>query len=91
MSIHGSIGIAVSRRPHNGADALVRDADVAMYTAKASGKGGYAIFQPRFYAAVVRRHALKGDLERAVDEQRFVLHYQPISDLATGRTTASRP
>ena len=88
VSIHGSIGIAVSRRPQNGADALVRDADVAMYTAKASGKGGYAIFQPRFYDAVVRRHALKGDLERAVEEKSFVLHYQPITDLATGRTTA---
>ena len=59
-----------------------------MYTAKASGKGSYAIFQPQFYAAVVHRHAMKGDLQRAVDEQRFVLHYQPIVDLATGQTTS---
>ena len=88
VSVHASIGIAVSRRPHDGADALVRDADVAMYTAKASGKGSYAIFQPQFYAAVVHRHAMKGDLQRAVDEQHFVLHYQPIVDLATGQTTA---
>ena len=50
-SIHGSIGIAVSRRPQDGAEALVRDADVAMYTAKASGKGGYADLP----AAVLRR------------------------------------
>jgi diguanylate cyclase (GGDEF)-like protein len=86
VSIHGSIGVAVSRRPQEGAEALVRDADVAMYSAKATGKGGYAIFQPRFYAAVVRRHALKGDLQRAVDDGCFVLHYQPIVDLATSET-----
>ncbi|MEP7158453.1 MAG: EAL domain-containing protein [Chloroflexota bacterium] len=84
--IHGSIGVAVSRRPQEGAEALVRDADVAMYSSKATGKGGYAIFQPGFYAAVVRRHALKGDLQRAVDDGCFVLHYQPIVDLATGAT-----
>jgi diguanylate cyclase (GGDEF)-like protein len=86
VAIHGSIGVAVSRRPQDGAEALVRDADVAMYSAKASGKGGYAIFQPRFYAAVVRRHALKGDLQRAVDDGCFVLHYQPIVDLASSAT-----
>jgi EAL domain-containing protein (putative c-di-GMP-specific phosphodiesterase class I) len=57
-----------------------------MYSAKSTGKGGYAIFQPRFYAAVVRRHALKGDLQRAVDDGCFVLYYQPIVDLATGET-----
>ncbi len=88
VSIRGSIGLAVSRRPQDGAEALVRDADVAMYTAKASGKGGFAIFQPRFYAAVVRRHALKGDLQRAVDDGCFVLYYQPIVDLATGEALA---
>jgi EAL domain-containing protein (putative c-di-GMP-specific phosphodiesterase class I) len=86
--VRASIGIAVSRRPEDGAEALVRDADVAMYTAKATGKGGFAIFQPSFYAAVVRRHALKGDLERAVDDKRFVLHYQPITDLTSGQTTS---
>jgi diguanylate cyclase (GGDEF)-like protein len=88
VTIRGSIGVAVSRRPQDGAEALVRDADVAMYSAKASGKGGYAIFQPRFYAAVVRRHALKGDLQRAVDDGCFVLYYQPIVDLASGDTVA---
>jgi diguanylate cyclase (GGDEF)-like protein len=88
VAIHASIGVAVSRRPQDGAEALVRDADVAMYTAKATGKGGYAIFQPRFYAAVVRRHALKGDLQRAVDDGCFVLYYQPIVDLATSETVS---
>ncbi|MEX2546974.1 MAG: EAL domain-containing protein [Chloroflexota bacterium] len=88
VAIRGSIGVAVSRRPQDGAEALVRDADVAMYSAKATGKGGYAIFQPRFYAAVVRRHALKGDLQRAVDDGCFVLYYQPIVDLGTGDTLA---
>ena len=84
VAIRGSIGIAVSRRPRDGAEALVRDADVAMYAAKASGKGGFAVFQPRLYTAVVRRHSLKGDLQHAIDGRRFVLQYQPICDLATG-------
>ena len=84
VAIRGSIGIAVSRRPREGAEALVRDADVAMYAAKASGKGGFAVFQPRLYAAVVRRHSLKGDLQHAIDGHRFVLQYQPICDLKTG-------
>ena len=88
VSIRGSIGIAVSRRQRAGAEALVRDADVAMYTAKASGKGGVAIFQPHLYTAVVRRHRLKADLQRAVDNGSFVLHYQPICDLGSTDITA---
>ncbi len=84
VAIRGSIGIAVSRHPREGAEALVRDADVAMYAAKASGKGEFAVFQPRLYTAVVRRHSLKGDLQHAIDGHRFVLQYQPICDLKTG-------
>ena len=86
VTVRGSIGIAVSRRPRDGAEALVRDADVAMYAAKATGKGGFAVFQPRLYTAVVRRHSLKGDLQHAIDGHRFVLQYQPICELATGAT-----
>ena len=64
----------------------MRDADVAMYAAKATGKGGFAVFQPRLYTAVVRRHSLKGDLQHAIDGHRFVLQYQPICELETGGT-----
>src|SRR3954451_14376241 len=87
-TIRGSIGIAVSRQPRDGAEALVRDADVAMYEAKNNGKGGFAVFHPQLYMAVVRRHSLKGELQSAVDGQSFVLQYQPIRDLTTGQTTA---
>src|SRR3954452_17007594 len=87
-TIRGSIGIAVSRQPRDGAEALVRDADVAMYEAKNNGKGGFAVFHPQLYTAVVRRHSLKGELQSAVDGQSFVLQYQPIRNLATGETTA---
>jgi diguanylate cyclase (GGDEF)-like protein len=86
--IRGSVGVAVSRQPRDGADALVRDADVAMYEAKNNGKGGFAVFHPQLYTAVVRRHSLKGELQNAVDGHGFVLQYQPIRDLATGQTTA---
>jgi diguanylate cyclase (GGDEF)-like protein len=86
-TIRGSIGIAVSREPYDGAEALVRDADVAMYEAKNKGKGGFAVFHPQLYTAVVRRHSLKGELQSAVDGHSFLLQYQPIRDLQSGHTT----
>jgi EAL domain-containing protein (putative c-di-GMP-specific phosphodiesterase class I) len=82
------VGIAVSRQPRDGAEALVRDADVAMYEAKNNGKGGFAVFHPQLYTAVVRRHSMKGELQSAVDGHSFVLQYQPIRDLVSGETTA---
>jgi diguanylate cyclase (GGDEF)-like protein len=85
-TIRGSIGVAVSRQPLEGAEALVRDADVAMYEAKNNGKGGFAIFHPQLYTAVVRRHSMKGELQSAVDGHSFILQYQPIRELRTGRT-----
>ena len=87
-TIRGSIGIAVSRQARDGAEALVRDADVAMYEAKNCGKGGFAVFQPQLYAAVVRRHSMKGELQSAVEGHRFVIKYQPIRDLSTGEMKA---
>jgi diguanylate cyclase (GGDEF)-like protein len=86
--IGGSIGIAVGRDPIQQTDELLRNADVAMYTAKAGGKRRVAVFDPTMHAAVVARHALSADLARSIGHGELVVHYQPIIELATGRTAA---
>jgi diguanylate cyclase (GGDEF)-like protein/PAS domain S-box-containing protein len=86
--ISASIGIAGYRAEHATQDDLLRDADAAMYRAKADGKGRYDIFDPNMHTAAVERLELKADLQRALDNGEFVLYYQPIIDLETGAFTA---
>jgi diguanylate cyclase (GGDEF)-like protein len=76
-----SIGIASGREE---ADDLLRNADVAMYKAKASGKDRYEVFEPGMHAAAVARLELEADLQRALERDELVLHYQPLVALATG-------
>ena len=63
------------------------EADIAMYVAKGDGKGGSSVFDSRTHASVVRSIGLRDDLERAIRERQFELHYQPIVDLETGDLT----
>ncbi len=65
-------------------DALIRNADLALYEAKARGKGRHAFFQPSMHAAAVERVALEAALRRGIAEREFALVYQPIIDLASG-------
>jgi diguanylate cyclase (GGDEF)-like protein len=80
--VSASIGIATGVEEP---ETLLRNADVAMYEAKQSGEGGYAIFEPRMHAAVVERLELEGDLRRALERNELALHYQPVVELASGR------
>jgi diguanylate cyclase (GGDEF)-like protein len=85
VTISASIGIA------SGCEAapdLLRDADVAMYRAKSSGKGKYRVFEPAMHADALARLELDAALRHAVDRDELVVHYQPIVDLADGRTVA---
>ena len=82
--VTASVGIASARDAVSGAIDLVRNADVAMYMAKANGKSGFAIFDPGMHEAMRQRHELSVDLQRAVDDDQLGLLYQPIVDLATG-------
>jgi diguanylate cyclase (GGDEF)-like protein/PAS domain S-box-containing protein len=84
LFVRASIGIATSSRAEEGAEELLRNADVAMYMAKGAGKGTYMVFQPNMHAAALDRLELKAALERAVEKEEFLLHYQPIVDLGTG-------
>ena len=81
--ISASIGIAV-RRDGDAAGELLRNADVAMYTAKSKGKACFEIFEPAMHDAVVARLGLEAELRRAIERQEFVVHYQPIVKLETG-------
>jgi diguanylate cyclase (GGDEF)-like protein len=86
LFVRGSIGIAVSSGDQvvTSGD-ILRDADTAMYAAKkhGHGKGSYELFAPEMQKAATERLQLKADLQRAVDEQEFILHYQPIVSLET--------
>jgi len=77
VAIGASVGVAIGR-PGGRAGDLLRDADVAMYAAKAAGKRQVAIFDPAMRAAVVARHRLGVDLSHAIAEHQITVHFQPI-------------
>jgi len=79
-----SIGIAMRRDAETTFDELLRNADLAMYTAKANGKGCIELFEPGMHHRAVDRLALRGDLERAVAEGHIEVAYQPIVRLIGG-------
>jgi diguanylate cyclase (GGDEF)-like protein/PAS domain S-box-containing protein len=78
-----SIGIAIAAGED--AEALLRNADTAMYAAKRQGKGRYALFEPAMHAMVVERLDLAADLSRAVDKGQLHLCYEPQMNLESGR------
>ncbi|WP_435204682.1 putative bifunctional diguanylate cyclase/phosphodiesterase [Micromonospora sp. bgisy143] len=79
-----SIGIAEYGPQHASHSDLLRDADIAMYAAKAAGKSAYRTCTPALRESAVSRAELIADLRRAVDEEQLHLEFQPIVDLATG-------
>jgi diguanylate cyclase (GGDEF)-like protein/PAS domain S-box-containing protein len=81
--VSASIGIAV-RREGDTAGELLRNADVAMYTAKSKGKARFELFEPAMHDAVVARLGLEAELRRALERHEFVVHYQPIVRLESG-------
>src|SRR5690606_24524969 len=64
-------------------DEMLRDADTAMYRAKASGPGRHVVFDPHMHRRALERLELESDLRRALDRDELELHYQPILDLAS--------
>ena len=80
VSVSASIGIAAGLRDTS--EELFRDADVALYRAKESGKSCYVLFESEMYKAMHSRHELEMDLQAAVGSDQFFLEYQPIFHLA---------
>jgi diguanylate cyclase (GGDEF)-like protein len=89
LLVQASIGIA-ERTPGalEQSVELLRNADVAMYKAKADGKARYVVFEPEMHSTMLERLALESDLRLAVQRQEFLVHYQPIFSLETGRPIA---
>jgi diguanylate cyclase (GGDEF)-like protein/PAS domain S-box-containing protein len=85
VAVFASVGVAFGRPGQTQALALLRDADAALYQAKAAGKHGVAVFEPGMTDAAIRRLDLQADLRRAVERGELRLLYQPLVDLATGR------
>lgn len=82
--INASIGIVLGNSNYNKPDHLLRDADTAMYQAKAQGKARYQIFDSEMHDRALARLQLETDLRRAIDRQELRLHYQPIISLTSG-------
>jgi diguanylate cyclase (GGDEF)-like protein len=81
LTVHISMGVAVGQR--ESADELIRDADVALYSAKDAGRDRFVVFAPEMQAAVKDRLGLEMDLRDAIDGGQLFLVYQPIFDLTT--------
>jgi diguanylate cyclase (GGDEF)-like protein len=86
QTISASIGIATAASATTASD-LLRDADVALYEAKAAGKNQAVLFAPEMHTAVRDRASMELDLRQAVARQELFLVYQPILDLRSGRIT----
>lgn len=83
--ISASVGIVLSRPEHSSADDLIRDADIAMYAAKARGRGRWAVFDESMRLLVVNRLQIETDLRMALAKGQFEVYYQPRVDLNSDR------
>ncbi|WP_377838421.1 EAL domain-containing protein [Bosea sp. UC22_33] len=85
ISISASVGIAVAEGPGFDADLLLKQADLALYQAKAQGRGVCCVFTAAMDDQLRARLALEMDLRQAIEERQFELSYQPIFDLKSSK------
>jgi diguanylate cyclase (GGDEF)-like protein/PAS domain S-box-containing protein len=76
-----SIGIAIGPKNYEKPEHVLRDADIAMYQAKARGKARHAIFDSTMYESTIHRLQIETDLRQAAERKEFFIHYQPVIDL----------
>jgi diguanylate cyclase (GGDEF)-like protein len=86
LAIRASAGLAFARGDGHDVDALLREADAALYQAKDDGKGVARRFDPARFAAIEQRRHDEQELRTALAERQFEVHYQPIVDLAGEHT-----
>ena len=85
IATSASVGVAVGHKADESADAIVRDADAAMYAAKSSGRDRAVLFDSALRARVRADDALEADLRTALDREELHVAFQPVVELATGR------
>ncbi|TZG24182.1 EAL domain-containing protein [Sphingomonas montanisoli] len=83
VSIGASVGIAIAPDDGAAADALVRNADLALYAAKADGKGVHRFYEPEMHASAKDKRLLEMDLRKVLSESGLSLVYQPVVDAVT--------
>jgi diguanylate cyclase (GGDEF)-like protein/PAS domain S-box-containing protein len=88
LSTSVSIGITMGGPQYNSPEDVMRDADIAMYRAKAQGRAQYALFDSALHAEVSSQLWLESALRRAIEQEQLYLAYQPIFDLRTRQMTA---
>jgi len=79
-----SVGIVFGSSDYDSPSQLLRDADIALYRAKAQGRSRYEIFDAEMHTQALKKMHLESDLRRAVDNEEFAIHYQPIFALNDG-------
>lgn len=89
VHVGASVGIAIGRQDGHDGDELLRHADLALYKAKAEGKGTFRLFEPALAAQMLVRSRLEADMRRALTAGEFELDYQPLVDAQTGAVTAA--
>jgi predicted signal transduction protein with EAL and GGDEF domain len=89
VNIGASAGVAMAPVDGETPEALLRNADLALYKAKAEGRGAFRMFEPGLDARMQARRALELDLRRAVARQEFEVHYQPLLDARSGLVTGA--
>jgi diguanylate cyclase (GGDEF)-like protein len=85
IAIGTSVGITISPNDGHDADQLIKNADMALYRAKADGRGAFRFFEPAMDAEMKARHTLEIGLRKALIDREFELYYQPIMNLAGNR------
>jgi diguanylate cyclase (GGDEF)-like protein/PAS domain S-box-containing protein len=83
-----SIGIALYSADYKHPEEILRDADTAMYRAKAQGAGLHQVFDRSMHQRAMDLLQIETDLRRALERQEFVVHYQPIIELASGKVSS---
>ena len=85
LFVTASVGISLYPDDGRDAEALVKNADTAMYRAKDQGRDNYQLYTPAMNATALQRLALESSLRKALAQDELVLHYQPILDVASRR------
>lgn len=88
IEIGASIGIVLAPKHGDEPDELLKNADIALYRAKADGRGRHVVFRAELAEVMRERRRIELDLKQALSRQELELHYQPIVDLASGRVTS---
>jgi diguanylate cyclase (GGDEF)-like protein len=84
VTIGASVGVVIGDPGRSSADALVRNADLALYAAKAAGRGKHCFYQASMHSEAAEQQLLENDLRQAIERGELAVHYQPIVHAAAG-------